>query len=319
MLPLFKEFLVNKLKISEKDRILLTVSGGADSVAMLHLFSQTNFHLGIAHCNFHLRGEESDQDEELVNKLAKEYKLPWFRVDFNTTAYASEHGISIEMAARELRYTWFEKIRSENNYHYIATAHHQDDLIETFFINLTRGTGIRGLTGFRPKKEKLIRPMLFANREAIMEYVLREKLEYREDSSNSDVKIIRNKFRHQILPAFLEINPAFRQNILESIDNLHDAEILMNTEVIKARADLVRKKGQNLIINIDKLKEYRTIHPYLFELLQPFGFNTDQIRDIENALGASPGKLFCSQEYQLNKDRNTLIISPLVQKKNHSS
>ena len=310
MLTQFKQFIENKLKLDAGNKILLAVSGGADSIAMLHLFSRTEFQCGIAHCNFHLRGNESDLDEILVKKLGEKYKFPYYKMDFETKQYADENGISIEMAARELRYTWFEKIRQENNYHFIATAHHQDDLIETFFINLTRGTGIRGLTGFRQKKDKIIRPMMFANRESISEFILTEKLEYREDESNSDVRIIRNKFRHIILPAFEEINASYRQNILQSIENLHDAEILMNSEVIKARTDIVKKSDEKIVIHIDKLLEYRTIHPYLFEILQPYGFNPEQIKDIEKALESESGKSFFSDDYQLVKDRNTLVMAP---------
>ena len=314
MITNFKNFIENKLKIDSNNRILLAVSGGADSIAMLHLFSKTGYQCGIAHCNFHLRGNDSDLDESFVKNLAANYQIPFYKTDFETREYALKNGISIEMAARELRYAWFEKIRQENNFHYIATAHHQDDLIETFFINLTRGTGIRGLTGFRQKKDRIIRPMLFTNRETINQFIEEEKLEYRVDVSNSDIKIIRNKFRHVILPALEEMNKAYRQNILQSIENLHDAEILMNSEVIKARTDILERKGEETFINIEKLLEYRTIHPYLYEFLKPFGFNPEQIKDIEMALGSEPGKTFYSDEYQLIKDRNILVIAPLKKK-----
>jgi tRNA(Ile)-lysidine synthase len=311
MISEFKQFIEKDLKVSVSNKILLTISGGADSVTMLHLFSLAGYNCGIAHCNFHLRGEDSDLDEELVHRLAKKYCFPYYKIDFDTTKYSSNNGISIEMAARELRYTWFEKIRLENDYQYIATAHHQDDLIETFFLNLTRGTGIRGLTGFVQKRNSIIRPLLFANRLSITNYVSKENLEYREDKSNSDVNIKRNNLRHKILPLLNELNPASGRNILQSIKNLQDAEYLMNNEVLNAKKNIFTKKEELVFISITKLSEYQHIYPYLYELLFEYGFNSDQVLNIKNSIHAEAGKVFLSKSYKLIKDRDTLIIEPI--------
>jgi tRNA(Ile)-lysidine synthase len=311
MLSDFKKFIEKELELTKGDKILLAVSGGADSVLMLYLFWKAGYNCGIAHCNFHLRDKDSDFDEELVSKLALKYNYPFFKIDFNTTQYAEEKGISIEMAARELRYTWFEKIRKENDYKFIATAHHQDDLIETFFINLTRGTGIRGLSGFDQKKNAIIRPILFANRSSIHQFIKKHNLEFREDRTNSETKFIRNKFRHNILPLFTEINPSYKQNILQTIKNLQDAELLMNNELNHAFKKVVSSKDEITYVNISKLTEYKDIHPYLFEILQPYGFNNDQVINIEKVLYDESGKVFISKSHKLVKDRNTLVIAPI--------
>jgi tRNA(Ile)-lysidine synthase len=311
MLSDFKKFIKEELQLTKDDKILLAVSGGADSVLMLYLFWKAGYNCGIAHCNFHLRDKDSDFDEELVSKLALKYNYSFFKIDFNTMQYVEENGISIEMAARELRYTWFEKIRKENNYKFIATAHHQDDLIETFFINLTRGTGIRGLSGFNQKKNAIIRPILFANRSSIHQFIKKYNLEFREDRTNSETKYIRNKFRHNILPLFTEINPSYKQNILQTIKNLQDAELLMNNELNHVFKRLVSNKDEITHVNINKLTEYKDIHPYLFEILQPFGFNNDQINNIEKVLHQESGKMFMSKTHKLVKDRDKLIIAPI--------
>jgi len=311
MLLKFKEFVEKELQLTISDRILLTVSGGADSVLMLYLFSKAGYDCGIAHCNFHLRDKESDSDEELVSKLAQKYNFPFYKSDFNTIAYANENGISIEMAARDLRYTWFEKIRNGNNYKFIATAHHQDDVIETCFINLVRGTGIRGLTGFSQKRNMIIRPILFADRNSIMEFIEKEKLEFREDKSNSDVKIIRNNLRHNIIPLFNKINPSYKQSIIQSIGNLSDAEFLMNQEILRIKTDIIETKGNHIYLNINKLLHLVRPEIYLFELIQTFGFNRSQVSDMVKTLESAPGKVFRSKTHELVKDRSFLIINKI--------
>lgn len=303
--------LKDNLAIPISDKILLAVSGGADSVAMLDLFSKSPYKFGIAHCNFHLRGADSDGDEKFVKQLSEFYHAPVYSIDFDTITFAEQNGISIEMAARQLRYEWFEKIRQQHHYKYIATAHHQDDVIETFFINLTRGTGIRGLSGIKEKSETVIRPMLFCNRNSILDYIKDNKLEYREDITNSDIKIIRNRFRHQILPLLKEINPAAEENILHTIENLKGAETIMAQTISELQKDLGINENDLCKIEIKKLIEITPLSPYLFELLKPYGFNSSQIKDIESALNGSSGKTFYSTTHLLVKDRNELIISPL--------
>ncbi len=307
----FLKFISEKLKLSANDRILLAISGGADSVAMLNLFSNTDFDCGVAHCNFHLRGQESDLDEKLVEELALMHKFPYYKTDFETKKHAKTKRISIEMAARELRYNWFEKIRKEFDYQYIAIAHHQDDVIETFFINLTRGTGIKGLSGIKEKTGNIIRPLLFASQKDIMQYIQDNQLKYRMDASNDDTQIIRNKFRHEIIPLLKEINPAANDNILQTIEHLRSAETIMFDKIEDVKKAVFISQTDPFRIDIQQLKQLNPVEGYLFELLRPFDFNSSQVMDIEKSLNAESGKSFYSDNYLLVKDRNELIISSL--------
>jgi tRNA(Ile)-lysidine synthase len=307
----FLNFLSEKLELSGKDKILLAVSGGADSMVMLDLFVKTGFQVGVAHCNFHLRGQESDLDEKLVEEIAKKHKLPFYRIDFETKKHAQNNGISIEMAARELRYQWFERISKDFDYQHIAIAHHQDDIIETFFINLTRGTGIKGLSGIKEKNGNIIRPLLFTNRKEILSYAEKNSLKYRFDASNDDTNIIRNKFRHEILPKLKEVNPAAFDNILQTIEHLRSAEAIMLNKVEEVKKSLFITENGLIRVNIKKLKELNPLESYLFELLRPFDFNSAQTMDICKSLGAESGKSFYSSTHMLVKDRDELIITAL--------
>lgn len=310
---MFNEFLIhssNSFDFNKQTKILLTVSGGADSIVMLDLFSKTDYECGIAHCNFMLRGNESDKDAALVKKLAKKYDFSFFQTNFVTINYARHMGISIEMAARELRYSWFEKIREENKYDFIATAHHKNDEIETFFINLVRGTGIRGLSGIKPISGKLIRPILFASRDQILDYISTNKLKFREDASNNDVKFKRNKLRHKIIPEFAEINPAYKQNIHKSIELLNITKQILEEKINEIKAGIIEEKEEQLLFDIAKLKKLEPLNFYLFELLHPYGFNGEQVESIVKSIDGLSGKSFCSSTHQLIKDREYLIVVP---------
>ncbi len=297
--------------ISATDKILLAISGGADSVVMLDLFAQAKYSCGIAHCNFHLRGEDSNKDEEFVKKLAKQYKFSWHNIEFNTEEYAEKHGISIEMAARNLRYEWFENIRQTFDYKYIAVAHHKDDVIETFFINLVRGTGVRGLSGIKRKNGKIIRPLLFAYRKDIINYAKSNNLNYREDKTNKDTTIIRNKLRHEILPLLKEINPSADNNILKTINNLYASEIVLEQKIQEITGQLQISDNQNIIIDIKKLKKLDNTEFVLYELLRKYQFNSSQVQDICKALDAESGRVFLSKTHTLVKDRDKLIIDEI--------
>lgn len=312
----FLNNLTQKLKVQPSDKFLLAISGGADSIAMLDLFSKTNYNCVIAHCNFNLRGEDSDQDQIFVKKLAKEYNYRYFDISFDTKQYSRENGISIEMAARNLRYNWFEKIREENQCNYIATAHHQDDIVETFFINLCRGSGIRGLSGIKDINDYIIRPMLFTNRDEIKEYLSINNLNYREDISNSDVNIIRNKIRHDIIPLFNFVNSAAKKNILKTIDNLKSAEIIFEHKLDELRKEFNISESFPVKLEIGKLKKLNPIFDYIYELLKPYNFNATHIKDIIASLGSESGKTFSSESHKCLKDREFLIITPLTETKN---
>jgi tRNA(Ile)-lysidine synthase len=316
---MFTKFLENikeKMLFNTGRKILLAVSGGIDSMVMLHLFEKSGFDYGIVHCNFQLRGNESDGDEEFVKKQVLIHGVASFFKRFDTKEYAKINGISIEMAARELRYEYFEKIRIENGYDYIATAHHSDDLIETFFLNLTRKTGIKGLTGIKDKSGKIIRPMLFAGRADIEKFASEQYLEYREDSTNSEVVYQRNFLRHRILPLFTELNPSFRKNVLASIDNLKDAESVYSGYFESAKQNVAENNTDSQVIDIENLKISAYPKLLLFEILAGFNFNPDVVEDVFQSLDKESGKLFFSKTHRLVKDREKLFISKLADGEN---
>ena len=300
---------------SPSDRILLTVSGGIDSVVMCDLFHKAGFNFAIAHCNFRLRGKESEQDEAFVKGLAKKYKIPFFCKRFNTSAFAEEKNMSIQMAARELRYKWFEEIRGKEELQYIATAHHQDDSIETFFINFIRGTGISGLHGILPKQGKVIRPLLFSDRNSIESYAKKHKLNHREDSSNASDKYMRNKLRLQIIPALKELNPALAATVTENIQRLKDVELIYSKEVEDKRSNIVKGNNKNITIPIKQLKKLQPLATYLYEFLKPYHFNASTVDSIVEGLDGLPGKQFFSDTHRLIKDRDLLIIESQKPKK----
>jgi tRNA(Ile)-lysidine synthase len=311
MLDRFRSFIRENHLIRKSDKILLTVSGGIDSVVMLDLFIKAGYSCGIAHCNFGLRGTESDEDEDFVRQLAYQYSVRFFYKRFNTEEYAEDQSISIQMAARKLRYDWFEKIRKELSFELIATAHNQDDVLETFFINLSRGSGIRGLTGIKVISGRIIRPMLFAPRSMIEAYANEYSIPYREDSSNASDKYIRNKIRHKILPFFEEINPSFRSVLMETIQKLRDAESIYTDEINLKRNEIVTEKDEILIIALDKLRDLPQHRTYLFEFLSEYHFTPKQIADIDESVNAPSGKQFFSTTHRLVKDRSRMIITPI--------
>lgn len=311
MLDHFKSFIRENHLIRKTDKILLTVSGGIDSVVMLYLFMKAGYTCGIAHCNFGLRGAESDEDEDFVRQLAYQYGIRFFYKRFNTEEYAEDQSISIQMAARKLRYDWFEKIRREQSFNLIATAHNQDDVLETFFINLSRGSGIRGLTGIKVSSGRIIRPMLFAPRSMIASYSEENAISYREDSSNASDKYIRNKIRHKILPSFEEINPSFRPVLMETIQKLRDAESIYTDEINLRRNEIVTEKDEIITISLDRLRDLPQRKTYLFEFLSDYHFTPKQIADIDESVNAASGKQFFSTTHRLVKDRSKMIITPI--------
>ena len=311
MLEAFIQNIGEKKLVEEGQRVLLAVSGGIDSMVLLHLFERSGFDYGIVHCNFHLRGEESDGDEQFVREQVEQHGIVSFFKDFETEEYARLSGISIEMAARQLRYEYFEQIRVEHNFDLIATAHHQDDLIETFFLNLTRKTGIHGLTGIKEKSGNIIRPMLFAGRSEIEKYAARHFVEFREDSSNNEVVFQRNFLRHKILPLFSELNPAFKKNLLASISNLKEAEQVYDYFIGEEINNAVTEENSELRIDIKHLRTTPFPRLLLLEALSGFHFNTAVTDQIYRSLDAESGRRFYSSSHRLVKDREYLFVSEL--------
>jgi tRNA(Ile)-lysidine synthase len=310
MLNRFNAFISTNELCKKTDKVLLAVSGGVDSVVMAYLFYNAGIEFAIAHCNFKLRGKESDEDEVFVSKLAKNiFKTDFFSINFNTEVYAKKHKLSIQQSARELRYSWFEKIRSENHFDHIATAHHADDQLETFFINLMRGTGISGLSGIPLNQNHIIRPILFANRSEIEEFAKNNEYKFRNDSSNKSDKYLRNKIRLKLFPLLEKINPAFRDTITQSIQNLKNTELIYKEQLLKLNLKKTHQNGE-IRIDISELRELKPVPHYLFEMISEYGFNRSTCNDIFKSLNGISGKRFNSPTHTIIRNRENLIIYP---------
>ena len=309
MLKEFKRYIADNNMLYKQSKVLLAVSGGIDSMVMAHLFRTAGIKYGIAHCNFTLRGKESDLDEDLVRTYSSENKIPFYSVSFKTKAYAAANGLSVQMAARELRYNWFEETRINNAYDLIAVAHNLNDNIETLLINLTRGTGISGLTGIQPVSKNIIRPLLFATRSEIERYCKKHNILFREDRSNSDTKYTRNKIRHRIIPVLKEINPSIEKTLADTIERLRGTDELVERYISELRARISSSEGNICTFNNDELKHFLHDKAVLFELFRPYGIAGSQVKELSDVItGKSGGQLYTSA-YRIIKNRNTIVIS----------
>jgi len=290
------------------DKILLAVSGGIDSMVMTELFIRVKADIAIAHCNFSLRDKESDGDEEFVTEFCAENNIPIFVKKFDTITFASREGISIQMAARELRHKWFEEIRQSSSFNLIALGHNSDDNIETFLINLSRGTGLKGLTGISPVSGNIIRPILFAPRDEITSFATENRVIFREDSSNRESKYLRNKIRHRILPVLREINPSLNDSFDETVKRLQESYLIMEEWVNKVSSEVTELKNGDYIIDIKKLNDFEPVNTLLFELFRQFDIGTNQIDDLRSLITANSGKYILTRTHRIIKDRNKIII-----------
>jgi len=309
MLNRFKSYIAEKNLINSGDRILLAVSGGIDSMVMSHLFLQLENKTGIAHCNFSLRAGESDKDEELVREFAGKHNIPFHTIKFETAVFASEEGLSIQMAARELRYKWFEEIMKENGYNLVAVAHNLNDNIETLLINLTRGTGIAGLTGIKPITNNIIRPLLFATRNDIIEYCNKHKIIFREDRSNADTKYTRNKIRHKVIPILKEINPAIETTLNDTAERFTGINEIVDEYILGLREKISEQKGDLITFNVNLLKSHLHNLTIVFELFRPFGINNLQLDDLIKVIQGKTGGLIVTRSHRIIKNRKEIIVS----------
>lgn len=300
------QYIVRRKLFSSSDRILVALSGGADSVALLRVLLELGFSCEAAHCNFQLRGMESDRDEAFVRKLCREQHVPLKVVHFETEAYASEHSISIEMAARRLRYDWFETIRQAKGCRVIAVAHHRNDSAETFLLNLVRGTGIRGLKGITPVNGAVVRPLLGVDREQILHYLACLNQEYVTDSTNLQDEYVRNKIRLDIMPKFQEINPSFQNTLLETAERLAQVEAIYREGIKEAMKRVLVDESR---MDIAALIHEVSPQAILYEWLHPLGFNASQLEDIFRGLKGECGRWYEVQGWRLLRDRNFLILS----------
>jgi len=288
--------------------VIVGFSGGADSVALLSVLSRLGYDCIAAHCNFHLRGNESQRDEDFCRSFTQSVNVPFYKIDFDTEKYAKENSVSIEMAARDLRYEWFESLRQKLDAQAIAVAHHIDDSVETVLMNLCRGTGIRGLVGIRPKKGFVVRPLLSVTRKDVLSWLSENKLSYVTDSSNSSEVYTRNYIRNKILPALLKVNPSVNVAISRTTEHLSDVEALYLHVVEDARKQIFIGE---LELSIEKLLDYPAQETILFELLKPYGFSRVVVSEVFQSLKKESGKVFFSPEYRLVKDRDKLLLGPV--------
>jgi len=291
-------------------KLLLAISGGIDSVVLADLLLQNDYDFALAHCNFQLRGTDSDKDEAFVKDFAQKRNIPVFTVKFDTKKTASERKISTQVAARELRYEWFENIRKEHQYNFILTAHHADDNLETVLINLLRGTGLEGLTGIPERNKNIIRPLLPFTREEIKNYAEKKELKWREDLSNFEDKYTRNKIRHHILPVFKELNSGFDNSFVQTLSHLKGAQSILKETVKKAQCRIFNKTDKDAYqMDIKKIKRLKNTKHYLYEMLKDYGFT--EWEDVYHLLTAQPGKQVFSKTHRLIKDRDYLLLTKL--------
>ena len=309
MLKAFNNYINNNKLTNKDERILIGLSGGRDSVFMTTMFQLSGYNIAIAHCNFNLRGKEANNEQKFVESYAKQNSLEFYTINFNTKEYAAKKGISIQMAARDLRYNWFEKIRIENNFDKIAIAHNKNDSVETFLINLTRGTGIKGLTGIKAINGNIIRPILFAKRTEITNYLKQKNISWKDDSSNDSDKYTRNNIRHNIIPEFEEMNKDFISTMFNNIEKLDSVYKIYNKEIDYKRKKILIRQTDKILINIEILKKLSPLNTYLYEFIKEFNFSPEQVKDIIEIIDSIPGKQVISQSHRIIKDRNYLIIS----------
>ena len=323
MLQEFQQYINRCSLIAEGDKLVLALSGGIDSMVLADLLLKAKVEFVAAHCNFHLRGHESDGDDWFVRKFAEKHGIQCFVKHFETEKYAANHGISIEMAARDLRYAWFEQLRQQLGYDKIAVAHHADDQAETFFINLLRGAGLNGLKGMKPQNGVIIRPLLWASREQIRKYAVENHIVWREDHTNVESVYLRNRIRNQLLPVFDELQPKARQGLYKSLEHLSAENELYRVLLKEKLAQIVERDGEIQKLPYSKLVKTEVPEPVegptysfqlLFEWLRPYGFNTDQCRFIYESIGTGIGNQYCSPTHRVVIGRDDLQLSEIKEK-----
>ncbi len=309
----FQQYIEQNSLFTAQDKILLTVSGGVDSMVMLDLFAKGGYNVGIAHCNFQLRSKESDEDELLVERVAASHSMEFYNRRFDTIGEMEATGDSMEMVARRQRYAWFEQLRIEHNYTVIAIAHHIDDSIETFFINLLRGTGLKGLTGISPQIGKVVRPLMFATRKEILEYAVAKKIHFREDSSNRSTKYLRNKIRLGLIPRIKDISVKFTPLMRQNIDRLTEAQIFISNTIAKIQAEIMTLNEGIYHLDIEKIDPTLPTNFVVYEILNTnFGFKGDVVEALlSSSQSASSGKRFYSKNYVAYTDRGQILISTI--------
>ncbi|WP_439132641.1 tRNA lysidine(34) synthetase TilS [Polaribacter sp.] len=311
MLQKFTTHINNHFPFLKDKKLLIAISGGIDSVVLLHLFHQLNYSIALAHCNFKLRGKESDLDEEFVDKLSQNTSNQIFKVYFDTEIFAKKNKLSTQIAARELRYAWFQELVEKHNFDYVVTAHHADDNLETFLINLTRGSGLEGFTGIPKINGNIVRPLLAFSRTEILNFAKENAIAWREDASNASTKYTRNKIRHQVIPVLKEINPSLLSSFQKTLENLEESQQIIEDRIESVTSIIIEKDFSTALemtkININKVNKLSNPKAYLYQFLKAYNFTA--WHDIYNLLSAQSGKQVFSETHRLLKDRDYLILS----------
>ena len=314
MLGQFENHISNHFPFLQGKKLLLAVSGGLDSMVLVHLFQQLNYEIVVLHCNFQLRGLESFEDQQFIQEYSNKNAIPFVFTQFDTEAFAADCKVSIQVAARELRYSWFYEQLAIQKGDFILTAHHADDNLETFLINLSRGTGLEGLTGIPAQNEKVIRPLLSFSRQQMEEYASVNKLKWREDSSNASDKYLRNKIRHHLVPLLKELNPNFISSFEKTQSFLSEAQELVDDAAIMVYQQVAREEGEDIYFDLARLLQLPNYSSYLYQWLKEFGFTAWD--DIYELVNSQSGKQVVAPYFRLIKDRDCLILSPLASQEN---
>ena len=293
----------------KQKKVLLAVSGGLDSMVLVYLFQQLHYEIGVAHCNFQLRGLESFEDQNFIQNYAEANSLPIFITQFDTQAFAQNYKLSIQVAARELRYNWFYELLEIHNFDYVLTAHHADDNLETFIINLSRGTGLDGLTGIPEQNDKVIRPLLAFSRQEIEEYAKQNAIQWREDSSNASDKYLRNKIRHNVVPILKELNSNFIASFQKTQEYLQQAQVMVEDASIMVYQQVAKEVGEEIHFDLKKLKPLPNYKSYLYQWLREYGFSAWD--DVYDLVDSQSGKQIFSSHFRLLKNRDYLVLCPL--------
>lgn len=308
MFEQFQNHINTNLPFLNGKKLLLATSGGIDSMVLVNLCHQSKLDFAVAHCNFQLRGEESDEDENFVKNQIEKLQFPIFIQRFDTKAFAEQNKLSIQVVARNLRYEWFYTLLANHNFDYILTAHHLDDSLETFLINFTRGSGLDGLTGIPEQSDKIVRPLLAFSRKEIEAFAKENQITWREDSSNSSDKYLRNKLRHDVIPILKELNPSLLSSFENTISHLKQSQSLAQDAAKNLHQKVVSEEEHHTVIDLPKLLKYRNYKAYLFDWLQPFGF-ADWI-SVYDLINAQSGKQVLSETHILLKNRDSLLLFP---------
>ncbi len=307
----FLNFLKNRELINKNDRVLLAVSGGVDSVVMCELFFTNRIPFDIAHVNFTLRGSDSDKDEEFVGSLAEKYGSFFHKKSFDTKSFAITNKISIEMAARQLRYSWFEELAQKHKYSKIGLAHHQNDHLETLLLNIAKGSALKGIRGILPKRGIFIRPLMFAKKEMIIDFAKVTQLNYREDVTNEDISFQRNLIRSKVVPLLKKINPEIESTVFRNTSLFIDYEKIVDEEFERARKEIIQIKDGKLLFKIMGLKSYPHKKTFLFKELNPYGFTNKQIDKVDDLILSQSGRKIKSGQFELIHSREFLVLQKI--------